>query len=65
MHVPSLEQEVEQLVAEQIRIFKETEHMSDSDIVEYHLRHYRILLLYRERERMATAKDDPDNILLA
>jgi hypothetical protein len=65
MHVPSFEQEVEQLVVEQIRKFKKTERMSDSDIVEYHLRHYRILFLYRERERMATTKDDPDNILLA
>jgi hypothetical protein len=65
MHAPSPEQEVEQLVLEQIRIFKQTEHMSDSDIVEYHLRHYRILFLYRERKRMATAKDHPDNILLA
>jgi len=53
MPATSREQEVEQLVLEQIRMFARPEKMNDMEILEYHLRHYRIFELYREMDLMA------------
>lgn len=50
---PSLRQEVEYLVLEQIRAFKRPADMNDQDIFEYHLRHYLIMTLYQKLDRSA------------
>jgi len=43
--------ELEQLVSQQIQAFKDGETMDDHDIFEYHLRHFRIMAIYREMNR--------------
>lgn len=48
---PSPMREVEQLIAEQIRLFKQSVSLDDRDLLEYHLRHYFIMTLYREMDR--------------
>ncbi len=50
MPAPSLEQEIEHLVLEQIRTFKQSAKMDTAEIFEYHLRHYQIMLLYMEKD---------------
>jgi len=45
------EQELEELVQQQIQAFKESKVMSDRDILEFHLRHYRIRTLLEEMDR--------------
>jgi len=50
MPATSRKQEVEQLVVEQIRVFTQPEKMNDMEMFEYHLRHHRILELYREMD---------------
>ena len=52
MPAPSLQQEVEELVLEQIRAFKQSRNMDEGDIFEFHLRHYQIMALYREMDRV-------------
>jgi hypothetical protein len=37
--------EVEELVDDQIRTFKQAANLEDWDLLEYHLRHYRIMPL--------------------
>jgi hypothetical protein len=51
MPAPSLEQKIEQLVVEQIHMFKQPAKMDSGEIFEYHLRHYQIMLLYGEMDR--------------
>ncbi len=51
MPAPSLEQKIEQLVVEQIHMFKQPAKMDNEEIFEYHLRHYQIMLLYGEMDR--------------
>ena len=48
---PVVRHEVEELVLEQIRAFKQPRDLDDHDIFEYHLRHYQIMTLYREMDR--------------
>ena len=43
--------EVEKLIADQIRAFKETANMDERDLFEYHLRHLQIMTLCRELDR--------------
>jgi hypothetical protein len=50
----SLQRELEELVLEQIYALKQTSAMSDRDILEFHLRHYQIVMLYRRLDRNAT-----------
>jgi hypothetical protein len=50
MTAPSPEEEVVQLVLEQIEMFKRHKKMDDRDVLECHLRHYRIMALYWEIE---------------
>jgi len=38
--------------AEQIHVFKQSAAMDDSDIFEYHLRHYQIMVLYGQLDRL-------------
>jgi hypothetical protein len=57
MPAPSLEQELEQLVLEQVRTFKLSANMNDSEMLEYHLRHYRIMMLYHEMDRIEKSKN--------
>jgi hypothetical protein len=52
---PSLKSEVEELVLEQIRAFKQSAAMYDLDIFEYHLRYYQIMVLYGQLDRLARA----------
>jgi len=55
---PSLKREVEELIADQVRLFKQPVSLDDRDLLEYHLRHYFIMTLYRELDRgKATAID--------
>jgi hypothetical protein len=61
MPVPDRWLELERLVLEQIHRFKQPEKMSDADIFEHHLRHYRILTLYQELGR--TKAVPPDDML--
>jgi hypothetical protein len=49
---PSLEREVEELVLEQIHLFKQSAALDDFDIFEYHLRHYQIMVLYGRLDRL-------------
>jgi hypothetical protein len=56
MPAPSLEQELEQLVLEQVRTFKLSAKMNDSEMLEYHLRYYRIMMLYHEMDRIEKSK---------
>ena len=42
----SLKRELEELVLEQIHTLKQQATMNDRDILEYHLRHYRIMVIY-------------------
>ena len=51
MHFPNPRLELERLVLEQIHRFKQPEKMSNADIFEHHLRHYRIFALYRQLDR--------------
>jgi hypothetical protein len=61
MPVPNRWLELERLVLEQIHRFKQPEQMSDADIFEHHLRHYRIFALYRELDRTKAVL--PEDIL--
>lgn len=45
--------EMEELLSQQIQTFKSGAKMNDREIFEYHLRHFRIMALYREIDRMA------------
>lgn len=44
--------EVNDLVLEQIFAFKQAANLDDRQLLEYHLRHLRILTLYRELDRV-------------
>lgn len=55
----SLEREIDDLVLEQIRTFKQPGQMSDPEILEYHLRHCQISALYRELDRGVRVGDVP------
>jgi hypothetical protein len=50
---PTLRQEVEDLVLEQIHAFKRPADMNDHDLFEYHLRHYLIMTLYQKLDGAA------------
>ena len=50
---PSHKHELEELVSQQIQAFQHVATMDDRDIFEYHLRHFRIMALYRENDRIA------------
>ena len=50
-----LRNEVEELVLEQIRAFKEVRTLDDRDILEYHLRYYQIMALFRQLDRSIIA----------
>src|SRR5215469_16875368 len=52
----SLKSEVEELVLEQIHVFKQSAAMDDGDLLEYHLRHYQIMSLYGQLDRLARAQ---------
>jgi len=56
MPAPSPEQEIEQLVQEQIRVFTHPKKLDDRDILEFHLRHYRIRQLRQEVHRIARSE---------
>jgi hypothetical protein len=47
---PSLQRELEALVLEQIHALKQRARLNERDIFEYHLRHYKIMMLYRQLE---------------
>ncbi|HWX92073.1 MAG TPA: hypothetical protein VNY29_05525 [Terriglobales bacterium] len=47
-----LEHEVNDLVLEQIFAFKEPTGLKDNRLLEYHLRHLRIMNLYHELDRL-------------
>jgi len=51
MNASSLQQDLEQLVREQVRTFKHSPSMDDADVFEFHLRHYQIMALCREKDR--------------
>ena len=51
----SLKSEVEELVLEQIQVFKQSAPMDDPDIFEYRLRHNWIKVLYGQLDRLARA----------
>jgi hypothetical protein len=50
---PSHHHELEELVSQQIQVFKNVATMDARDIFEYHLRHFRIMTLYREVDRIS------------
>jgi len=49
---PSLQQEVNNLILEQILLFKEPNSLSDPQIFEYHLRHRQLMELMRELDKL-------------
>ena len=55
---PSLKRELEELVLEQIHTLKQQAKMTDRDILEYHLRHYRIMVIYWQLDRLSRL-DEP------
>ena len=48
----SIKREVNDLVLEQIYAFKEPTDIDDQQLLEYHLRHLRIMTLYRELDAL-------------
>jgi hypothetical protein len=56
---PSLTLKVETLVREQIRALTKPGVMDKRDILEYHLRHYQIMQLYREIDEAKRWFDAP------
>ena len=46
----NLDQEIDRLVLEQIKMFKYSPKMNDAQILEYHLRHCEIMRLYMEKD---------------
>ena|ERR1035438_774125 len=56
---PSLNHEVSDLVLEQIHLFKQPFDLSDSELLEYHLRHLQIMTLYRELDEVARKMRQP------
>lgn len=53
----SLKRELEALVLEQIHALKQSATLNERDIFEYHLRHYQIIVLYRQLERGSRVDD--------
>ena len=51
-----LQQELEELVQQQIQAFKARKLLSERDILEFHLRHYRIRTLFEEMDRQLRQK---------
>jgi hypothetical protein len=64
MPPPSPRQELEQLVLDQIQTFSQSAKMTDAAILEYHLRYYRIVTLYRETDRIARTEAEAKEALL-
>ena len=64
MPLPGPRQELEELVLEQIWMFNQPAKMSDAEILEYHLRHHRILALYGEVDRIARTEAEAKATLL-
>jgi len=60
---PSLKREVNDLVLEQIHAFKQPADITDSQLLEYHLRHLQIMTLYRQPDRVAKTGDGPSALL--
>ena len=60
---PSLKREVNDLVLEQIHAFKQPADITDSQLLEYHLRHLQIMTLYRQLDRVAKTGDGPSALL--
>jgi|HubBroStandDraft_2_1064218.scaffolds.fasta_scaffold614946_2 hypothetical protein len=56
---PSLKREVEELIADQVRLFKQPVSLDERDLLEYHLRHYFIMTLYRELDRGKAVESRP------
>jgi hypothetical protein len=56
---PSLKREVEELIADQIRLFKQPVSLDDRDLLEYHLRHCFIMTLYRELDHGKATAFEP------
>ena len=56
---PGLTSKVETLVLEQIRALTKPGVMDKRDLLEYHLRHYQIMQLYREIDRAKRRFDAP------
>lgn len=54
----SLKRELEELVLEQIHALKQQATMNDRGILEYHLRHYRIMVIYWHLDRVSRM-DEP------
>ena len=48
---PIHKREVNDLVLEQILVFKQPSRITDPQLLEYYLRHLRIMTLYREQDR--------------
>jgi hypothetical protein len=51
---PRQKREVQELASHQIQAFKNVATMDDRDTFEYHLRHFRIMALHREMDRIAS-----------
>jgi hypothetical protein len=47
-----LKREMDDLVLEQVIVFKEATDLRDRQLLEYHLRHFRIMTLYRELDKI-------------
>ena len=53
---PSLQHEVDDLILEQIHVFKEPNSLSDAQIFEYYLRHRRLIELFRELDSVKAGR---------
>lgn len=56
---PRLRQELDQLVLQQVQAFKQSTIMNDQDILELHLRFYRIRMLLREMDQQSQCPESP------
>jgi hypothetical protein len=53
---PSLQHEIDDLILEQVHAFKEPNSLSVVQIFEYHLRHRRLIELFRELDSFKTGR---------
>jgi hypothetical protein len=53
---PTHLREVNDLILEQILVFKQPTRITDPQLLEYYLRHLRLMALYREQDRARTSQ---------
>jgi len=55
MPAATLKREVEEVIIEQIEVFRQLGKLNGGELFEYHLRHFKIMELYLKIDRVASA----------